>query len=219
MQKFATDEAFRAHLESVRWPDGPICDRCGSINNAIPVEGLDGFWRCRDCGKQFSVTAGTPMHGTHLPLDVWYLGMYLILASSKRISAVKLGEQLGVQYRTAWHLATVSGPCSRRARRHGLKGWWKPTRATSVARWPISQSRRPVPESAGAAPRSRCCSPPLSAGARLVPSRFPPHPVPYLRQPYGTGRARASPSCSPTSCRPTAGSGARCRPSPRHPLG
>jgi transposase-like protein len=104
MRKFATDEACRAHLESVRWPDGPICDRCGSINNAIPVEGRDGFWRCRDCGKQFSVTAGTPMHGTHLPLDVWYLGMYLILASSKRISAVKLGEQLGVQYRTAWHL-------------------------------------------------------------------------------------------------------------------
>ena len=45
------------------------------------------------------------MHGTHLPLHVWYLGMYLILASSKGISAVKLGEQLGVQYRTAWHLA------------------------------------------------------------------------------------------------------------------
>lgn len=104
MRKFATDEACRAHLESVRWPDGPVCDRCGSINEAIPVEGRAGFWRCRPCGKQFSVTAGTPMHGTHLPLHVWYLAMYLILASSKGISAVKLGEQLGIQYRTAWHL-------------------------------------------------------------------------------------------------------------------
>ena len=104
MRKFGTDEACRAHLESVRWPDGPVCDRCGTINDAIPVEGRAGFWRCRPCGKQFSVTAGTPMHGTHLPLHVWYLAMYLILASSKGISAVKLGEQLGIQYRTAWHL-------------------------------------------------------------------------------------------------------------------
>ncbi len=105
MRKFATDDACRAHLEGVRWPAGPVCDRCDSINEATPVEGRVGYWRCRACGKQFSVTAGTPMHGTHLPLHVWYLGMYLILASSKGISAVKLGEQLGIQYRTAWHLA------------------------------------------------------------------------------------------------------------------
>jgi transposase-like protein len=104
MQRFSTDEACRAHLESVRWPKGPVCDRCGSVNEAAPVGGRPGFWQCRPCGKQFSVTAGTPMHGTHLPLHVWYLAMYLILASSKGISAVKLGEQLGVQYRTAWHL-------------------------------------------------------------------------------------------------------------------
>jgi hypothetical protein len=104
MQRFSTDEACRAHLESVRWPQGPVCDRCGSVDEATPVGGRPGFWQCRPCGKQFSVTAGTPMHGTHLPLHVWYLAMYLILASSKGISAVKLGEQLGVQYRTAWYL-------------------------------------------------------------------------------------------------------------------
>lgn len=104
MRKFGTDEACRAHLESVRWPGGPACDRCGAVNEAAPVGGKPGFYQCRPCGKQFSVTAGTPMHGTHLPLHVWYLAMYLILASSKGISAVKLGEQLGVQYRTAWHL-------------------------------------------------------------------------------------------------------------------
>lgn len=104
LRKFSTDEACRSHLESVRWPHGPVCDRCGVVGEAIPVEGRTGFWRCRACGKQFSVTAGTPMHGTHLPLPVWYAAMYLILASSKGISAVKLGEQLGVQYRTAWHL-------------------------------------------------------------------------------------------------------------------
>ena len=104
IKKFSTDEACRAHLESVRWPEGPICPRCGTVAEATTVANKPGYWQCRPCGKQFSVTAGTPMHGTHLPLSVWYLAMYLILASSKGISAVKLGEQLGVQYRTAWHL-------------------------------------------------------------------------------------------------------------------
>jgi transposase-like protein len=104
IKKFSTDEACRAHLESVRWPEGPVCPRCGTVGEATAVANKPGYWQCRPCGKQFSVTAGTPMHGTHLPLSVWYLAMYLILASSKGISAVKLGEQLGVQYRTAWHL-------------------------------------------------------------------------------------------------------------------
>lgn len=104
IKKFSTDEACRAHLESVRWPEGPVCPRCGTVAEATAVVNKPGYWQCRPCGKQFSVTAGTPMHGTHLPLSVWYLAMYLILASSKGISAVKLGEQLGVQYRTAWHL-------------------------------------------------------------------------------------------------------------------
>ena len=49
--------------------------------------------------------AAGPEPGRSGQSGVWSLGMYLILASSKGISAVKLGEQLGVQYRTAWHLA------------------------------------------------------------------------------------------------------------------
>ncbi len=104
MREFATNEACRLHLEMVRWPDGPVCDRCGSVNDASRIETREGVWGCRECGKQFTVTAGTPMHGTHLPLHIWFLAMYLIIASSKGISAVKLGEQLGIQYRTAWHL-------------------------------------------------------------------------------------------------------------------
>ena len=105
VDRFPDDDACRAHLESVRWPDGPSCPSCGSIERVTKVAGRAGFYRCLDCKKQFSVTVGTPMHGTHLGLRTWYIAMYLILASSKGISAVKLGEMLGLQYRTAWHLA------------------------------------------------------------------------------------------------------------------
>jgi transposase-like protein len=104
LKRFGTNEACRAHLESVRWPDGPICPHCGVIGDAWPVGGRPGLYLCQACGKQFSVTVGTPMHGSHLPLSVWYLAMYLILASSKGISSVKLGEHLGVGQKTAWFL-------------------------------------------------------------------------------------------------------------------
>lgn len=61
-------------------------------------------WSCGGCTKQFTVTAGTPMHKTHLPLLKWVQAIYLIVASSKGISSVKLSEMLDVSYETAWYL-------------------------------------------------------------------------------------------------------------------
>jgi transposase-like protein len=105
MRRFPDDKSCRQHLESVRWPDGPVCPSCGVVNNAVPVATRrPGVYRCRDCNHQFSVTVGTAMEGTHLPLNVWYHAMYLILASSKGISTLNLSKQLGLQYRTVWHL-------------------------------------------------------------------------------------------------------------------
>jgi transposase-like protein len=104
LARYGTDEACRSHLESVRWPHGPVCDRCGSVDDASPVAKRPGVWRCRACGKDFRVTVGTPMEDSHLPLRTWYLAMYLILASSKGISSIKLAEHLGVGQKTAWFL-------------------------------------------------------------------------------------------------------------------
>jgi len=104
MKRFDSDDACRAHLESVRWPHGPTCPHCGAVDNAKPVGGRPSWHCCHACGKQFSVTVGTPMHGSHLPLRVWYLALYLILASSKGISSVKLGQHLGVGQKTAWFI-------------------------------------------------------------------------------------------------------------------
>ena len=73
-----TDEACRAHMESVRWPSGPVCPKCGTVNRAGRVGNRPGAYRCHACKAQFSVTVGTAMEGTHLPLHVWYLAMYLM---------------------------------------------------------------------------------------------------------------------------------------------
>ena len=104
LRKFDTDEACRAHMESVRWPEGPICPRCGTIDQATPVSTRPGLYRCLACRKQFTVTVGTAMEGTHLPLRLWYIAMFMILNTAKPISAMSLHHHLGVQYRTCWHL-------------------------------------------------------------------------------------------------------------------
>ncbi|MGF1606248.1 MAG: IS1595 family transposase [Rhodothalassiaceae bacterium] len=101
---FPDEEAARAWFERSRWPDGPTCYHCGVVNEARRIESR-GTWRCRACGSQFSVTAGTPMHKTHLPLLTWAQAIYLIVSSSKGISSMKLSEMLGLPYSTAWHLS------------------------------------------------------------------------------------------------------------------
>ncbi len=108
---FPDEEAARAWFEEARWPDGPACPACGSVDEAYWLKSVRR-WNCKGCSKQFTVTAGTPMHRTHLPLLVWAQAIYLIVASSKSlspirsgsISAVKMAEMLGVSYETAWHL-------------------------------------------------------------------------------------------------------------------
>lgn len=103
-RRFPCDDACREWLKAVRWPHGPECPSCGSVGRASFVS-TRRKWGCSACNAQFSVTAGTPMHGTHLPLTTWGTAMWLMACSSKGISAKKLGEWLGIQYRTAWHLS------------------------------------------------------------------------------------------------------------------
>ena len=103
-KRFCDPAACLAFLEKARWPDGPVCPGCGVVNHASRITTLPGRFTCLDCGKRFSVTAGTPMHGTHLPIRAWIIAMYLIAGSGKGISSLKLASLLGLQYRTRWHL-------------------------------------------------------------------------------------------------------------------
>lgn len=100
---FPDEEAARVWFEGVRWSHGPECPGCGSVNGSTWMKTVRK-WNCRSCFKQFTVTIGTVMHGSHLPLLTWAQAIYLVASSSKGISAVKLGEMIGVSYKTAWFL-------------------------------------------------------------------------------------------------------------------
>ena len=102
MNRFNDDRKCRDTLERIRWPSGAACLRCGDTNVDEMAERRQ--WRCCSCDYRFSVTAGTIMHRSHLPLPKWFLAIYLMCQSKKGVSANQLKRMLGVQYKTAWHL-------------------------------------------------------------------------------------------------------------------
>ena len=106
---YSDDEAARKHLESLLWPDGPICPHCGVINEATLMKGKShrpGLYNCRPCDKPFTVTVGTIYERSHIPLHKWVYATHLMTASKKGISAAQLHRMLGFgSYRTAWFMA------------------------------------------------------------------------------------------------------------------
>lgn len=103
IEQFGNDETCRAHLEALRWPHGVACIRCGSLT-VYRLPKRDQF-ECKDCAYQFSVTTGTVLHDTHLPIWKWFLATYLIVEAKKGISSRQLGRTLHVARKTEWYLS------------------------------------------------------------------------------------------------------------------
>ncbi|WP_119679207.1 IS1595 family transposase [Indioceanicola profundi] len=102
--RFPDDDACAAYLEQRRWPDGFICPECASVCG-WKLQTKRWTWECRDCGQQTSVTAGTFMHGTKVPLRTWFLAAHLMATHSNGMSALQLQAKLDLgSYKTAWLL-------------------------------------------------------------------------------------------------------------------
>src|SRR5215471_5687140 len=118
-----TEEEARETFERIRWPNGPVCPHCGSIE-AIRLEWKPETWKpetelktgkrrphriglhkCGGCGEQFSSTTGTILEKSHLPIRTWLMAFAALCSAKKGVSALQLQRQLGLgSYRTAWHL-------------------------------------------------------------------------------------------------------------------
>src|ERR1700732_2218960 len=105
---FHDDDAAREHLERLLWPQGPVCPRCGVVGERITkLQGKStrpGVYKCKDCRKPFSVTVGTVMERSHIPLSKWVFAAQLMASSKKGFSAHELHRMLGTNYETAWFL-------------------------------------------------------------------------------------------------------------------
>ena len=114
------DEASAfAHIEAMLWPDGPICPKCGTVDEAYELKGVrskpskknpegkvrHGLKKCKGCGKQFTVRIGTIFEDSHIELHLWLQAIHLMTSSKKGISSHQLSRTLGVTVRSAWFLS------------------------------------------------------------------------------------------------------------------
>ena len=103
---FRNDDAARAYLEGVLWPDGPVCPHCGSINHAYATK-RPGVFRCaeKECRKDFTVTMRTVMERSKIALHKWLQAFHLMCSSKKGVSAHQLHRTLDIGYQAAWFMA------------------------------------------------------------------------------------------------------------------
>ena len=206
---FPDDDACAAWLIEMRWPDGFVCPACGHEKGWALRRKAHTF-ECAGCRRQTSVTAGTILHASKLPLTVWFWAAYLMATHSNGISALQLQKQLGIgSYRSAWLLAhklraSMVDPSATRCR-----AWWKSTRpafhsgpktilppegkdAATTARCSSS-----APSNSGTETSQAACgwpkSPPTAPPTSDTSSKPPPIPTPSRKPTAGPATLRSPP--------------------------
>lgn len=105
-ERFTDRLAAAEYLESIRWPNGPVCPHCGeSEKRPYPLKSKTRrLYKCAACRKQYTVTVGTIFESSHIPLNKWLLAFYLLCSSKKGMSSHQLHRMLGVTYKSAWFM-------------------------------------------------------------------------------------------------------------------
>ncbi len=102
-KRFPDEKTCREYLEYMRWGGKIKCVHCGSSRKIYRFN--DGkLFKCANCRKQFTVKVGLIFEDSALPLQKWFMAIYIFMAHKKGISSVQLGKDIGVRQATAWHM-------------------------------------------------------------------------------------------------------------------
>ncbi|MGO9198583.1 MAG: transposase [Acidimicrobiales bacterium] len=109
-------DAYR-YFENLRWGDSPMCAHCDGADvyligcaNGLSRKTRTGsysqrrVWKCRECGRQFSVITATIMQGTKVPVRIWAMVIFEMCASKNGTAAREIERKYGVCPRTAWFM-------------------------------------------------------------------------------------------------------------------
>ncbi len=103
MDMFPTEEAATEWFESIIWPNGRHCPKCGSTRTREASHRYMPYW-CTDCRSYFSVKTNTPLANSKISMRKWVFAIYLCLTSLKSVSSMKLQRDIGVSQPTAWFM-------------------------------------------------------------------------------------------------------------------
>jgi ribosomal protein L37AE/L43A len=101
-QRYGTRAQCQQALYEMRWPKGFVCPKCASVEHSRYERGMRLLLQCCQCRRQTSLTVGTVLDASKLPLTTWFLAIHLLTQSKTGMSALQLMRDLGVSYRSAW---------------------------------------------------------------------------------------------------------------------
>lgn len=101
MSMYPDEDACWHALKQARWGDGFQCPRCGETEHYGFVK-TRALFQCHECGHQTSVTAGTTLQDTKLPLRTWFIAAYFVCTTKKGVSTPDLARKLGISERSVW---------------------------------------------------------------------------------------------------------------------
>jgi transposase-like protein len=103
MQVFNDEKKCVDHFRALRWPREVICPLCGSVG-AYNLS--NGTHKCKqkECAKKFTVRNGTIFEDSKIPLQKWFMAIYLVTSHKKGISSCQLAKDIKVTQKTAWFM-------------------------------------------------------------------------------------------------------------------
>lgn len=101
MTYFDNEDLCKQILIEARWGNDVICPHCGKHHC---TRRADGRFRCNQCKHNFSCTTGTIFENTKLPLQSWFMAMYLVSSHKKGVSSLQIARDCEVSPKTAWFM-------------------------------------------------------------------------------------------------------------------
>jgi transposase-like protein len=102
VKHYSDPETCIQAVAAARWPNGVTCPACEGKNHYYLK--TRRIWKCKECGRQFSVKLGTIFEDSPIGLDKWLVAMWLLASCKNGISSYEVGRALGVTQRTAWFM-------------------------------------------------------------------------------------------------------------------
>ena len=102
IKAFPNEQSCLDHLHAIRWQDAELCPYCGG-NRIYHFSDRKSF-KCGDCRKRFSIKVGTIFEDTKLPLQKWFMAIWMVTSHPKDIASTTLAKDLEITQKTAWFI-------------------------------------------------------------------------------------------------------------------
>lgn len=101
LKAFPTEQSCIDHLERLSWNGNPVSpfDATSKVYKCA-----NNKYKCKTTGKYFNVRTGSIFDNTKIPLQKWFLALYVFSSHKKGISSHQLAKDISVTQKSAWFL-------------------------------------------------------------------------------------------------------------------